>query len=119
MQEPALRKSQKPCEGLTLCRTQVDISTATTATTAAQPEARCTEGDAKRLMPPTTPESRHALVEHIDGEAAIDARVVPQLGARAENARAEDEMAKHLPQGDDEVDCDEDGDEADQAAVGK
>lgn len=114
MQEAALRKSQKPYEGLSLCRARVDDVAA-----ADQPDARCTERDTKRLMPPPTPEARHALVEHVDGEAAVDARVVPQLGTRAEKARAEDEVAKHVPQGHDEVDCDEDGHEADEAAVGK
>lgn len=113
MQEPTLRKRQKAYEGLTLSRARVDVATA------AQPNARCTERDAKGLMPPTTPEPSHALVEHVDGEATVDARVVPQLGTRAKNARAEDEVAEHLPNGDDEIDSDEDGNEADEASVGK
>lgn len=113
MQKPALRKCQKAYESLTLCRARVDVATA------AQPNARCTERDAESLMPPATPEPRHAFVEHVGGEATVDARVMPQLGAGAKNARAEDEVAEHLPKGDDEIDCHEDGKEADEASVGK
>lgn len=113
MQKPALRKGQKSYEGLTLRRFWVDVATAT------QPNARCAERDAESLMPPTTPEASHALVEHVDGEATVDTGVMPQLGARTENAMAEDKVAEHLPKGDNEVDGDEDGNEADEASVGK
>lgn len=113
MQETALRKGQQPCEGLTLCRGWIDKAAA------AQPDAWCTKRGAERLMPPATPEPRHALVEHVGSEAAVDTGIMPQLGARAKNARAKDEMAKHLPECHDEVDGNENGREADESSIGK
>lgn len=82
-----------------------------------QPDARGAEGDAKGLVPPAAPEADHAFVEHAGGKAAVDAGVVPQLGAGAEDAGAEDEVGKELPEGHDEVDGDQQGGEADEAAV--
>lgn len=113
MQETALREGQQPCDGLTLRGGRVDIAAA------AQPDTRCTKGGAEGLMPPTTPETSHTFVEHAGGEAAVDAGVVPQLGARAEDARAEDKVGEHLIKSHDEIDCDEDCRKADEASVNK
>lgn len=113
MEEPALRKGDQARDGLTLSPAKID------PTVARQPETRCAERDAERLVPPPAPEARDALVEDVGDEGAVDARVVPQFAAgaaREEDAR-EEEVGCHLPQGHDQVDGDEDGAEADEAVV--
>lgn len=62
-----------------------------------EPRGGRAKRDAEGLVPPAAPEPGEAPVEDVVGEAAEEGRVVPQLGAAAEEG-PEGEGARQLPQ---------------------
>lgn len=62
-----------------------------------EPRGGGAKGNAESLVPPAAPEAGEAPVEDVVREAAEEGRVVPEVGAAAEE-RAEGEGADELPQ---------------------